>query len=148
MAKQHRPTTENREKVRMLASVGVPTHLIPHALDPNHPMDIATLYKYYDKDIKAGQAETARLVGQNLAQMAMGTGKEAMIAAMFYAKTQMGWREKETSLKIEPTQEFLTVLQKVNKGALIEDGSHGKGKVLEGTPASSPAVLECEESGD
>lgn len=114
MAKQHRPTTENREKIRMLASCGVPIHLIPHALDPNHPMDVSTLYKYYDKDIKAGQAQTAALVGQNIAQMAMGSGKEALVAAIFYAKSQMGWYEKAEHIKIEPTQEFLTVLQKVN----------------------------------
>ena len=139
----HRPTMENRLKIRELAAIGMPIDMIPYALNPDYPMSMATLTKFYDKDIKAGKAQAFINIGSGLYATAQGGGRDALLAAMFFAKTQMGWQERQSNIKIEPTQEFLTVLEKANGITPLEHAQ----PVKESTPHTHPKETPGSDKG-
>ena len=102
MAKQdkrpHAVTKEKQRDILLLASYGV-TH---EAIAQHVGIDKKTLYKYYREDLDNAKLNAHSAVGKFLFEAASGMALEngakhsdCIRAAMFYAKTQMGWKEQE-----------------------------------------------------
>jgi len=92
----HEPTPQTRAEVSALKSFGVPLEDISNYLG----IDRKTLSKYYDSEIKTAQTKADATVAKFLYGAATGralkdgaTHSDCVRAAMFWAKTRMGWRE-------------------------------------------------------
>jgi len=97
-AKPHNPTDETRAAVSALASFGFPQEDIAKYIGISKP----TLAKHYGEELKLSAIKSSKEVGEFLHFMASGralqkgaTYGECSRAAMFWAKTRMGWRETE-----------------------------------------------------
>lgn len=89
----HEPTEVTRGKVQSLAQFGIPQDQIAAAIGVSAP----TLRKHYATELAAGKLAANRQVAQNLfayASGAKGKGPQQVSAAIFWAKTQMGWTER------------------------------------------------------
>ena len=94
----HKPTEETRAQVRALAAFGTDQEHIAKFVGCSHP----TLRKHYPDELKFSAINANAQVGQFLYHMASGnalrdgaTHGECSRAAMFWAKTRMGWRETD-----------------------------------------------------
>lgn len=92
----HNPTDKTRAEVAALASYGVPHDEIGKYIG----IDKKTLYKYYREELDNAHTKANASVGRFLYQAASGQSLEkganhsdCVRAAMFWAKTRMGWRE-------------------------------------------------------
>jgi hypothetical protein len=85
----HRPTDVGRGQVEALAGFGVRHEDIGLVIG----IDDKTLRKWYRHELDAGKAKANAKMAQNIFQKALGTGAQAGTLAIFWAKTQMGWRE-------------------------------------------------------
>jgi hypothetical protein len=92
----HEPTPQTRAEVSALKSFGVPLEDISNYIG----IDRKTLSKYYDSEIKTAQTKADATVAKFLYGAATGralkdgaTHSDCVRAAMFWAKTRMGWRE-------------------------------------------------------
>lgn len=124
MARQsHEPTDETRAQVQALASFGTPQEDIAEFIGISKP----TLAKYYKEELKISSIKANAEVGKFLFNMASGRAQkqgasfaECSRAAMFWAKTRMGWRETN------------------NLDHTSSDGSMTPPKIIEFLPASMP----------
>jgi len=98
----HIPTETTRAEVAALKSFGVPQHDIAAYIG----LTQKTLTKWYKQELNQAKIKADLSVGKFLFQAASGqamenggTYSDSVRAAMFWAKTQMGWRETT-----EPTQ--------------------------------------------
>jgi hypothetical protein len=97
MARQsHKPTDETRAEVKALASFGTTQPDIASYIGISHP----TLRKHYAEELKFSSIKANAAVGKYLFSLASGkairdgaTHSDCKAAAMFWAKTRMGWRE-------------------------------------------------------
>lgn len=89
----HVPTEQSRERVRELAAGGA--RLIDVAID----LDISdqTVLKYYRDDFRRARVKAYARVGRSIYERAIAGESWA---ATLYAKTQMGWSEKN-KLEVE-----------------------------------------------
>lgn len=87
--KKHRPRAEQRDMVKALAGYGVPQADIARLVN----IDPTTLRERYRDELDVGKAMANALVAQNLFQIARGSGREAVTAAMFWLRCQAGWSE-------------------------------------------------------
>jgi hypothetical protein len=94
----HQPTDQTRGEVSALASFGVPQEDIAAYIGISHP----TLRKYYADELKVSSIKANATVGKYLFSLASGqavakgaTHGDCKAAAMFWAKTRMGWRETQ-----------------------------------------------------
>jgi hypothetical protein len=94
--KQHEPTPKTRGEVAALKSFGVPLDEIAVYVG----IDRKTLSKHYKEEIASAQTKANAAVGHFLYGAASGralkdgaTHSDCVRAAMFWAKTRMGWRE-------------------------------------------------------
>jgi hypothetical protein len=92
----HEPTPQTRAEVSALKSFGVPLEDISNYIG----IDRKTLSKHYDSEIKTAQTKADATVAKFLYGAATGralkdgaTHSDCVRAAMFWAKTRMGWRE-------------------------------------------------------
>lgn len=85
---EHKPTSRNRKQAEALAGYGVPQEDIARLLGITEP----TLRKHYRDDLDRGMAKANARIGQSLFRMA-STGN--VTAAIFWAKTRMGWKETQ-----------------------------------------------------
>lgn len=85
------PTDKEREYVKVLASRGVTHEDI--AILIRDGIDADTLKKWFVKELKLGRATANANIGGKLYSKAMGDGKDAATCLIFWAKTQMGWKE-------------------------------------------------------
>jgi hypothetical protein len=88
----HEPDTLERRQVEALAGYGVPETEIAGVLG----IDPKTLRKYYRDELDYGHTKANAKVAENLYRMALGNGREAVTAAIFWLKTRARW--KETSI--------------------------------------------------
>lgn len=94
--KPHKPTDKTRSEVSALASFGVPQEDIAAYIGISKP----TLAKHYADELSFSSIKANATVGKFLFNMASGQAiksgasyGECSRAAMFWAKTRMGWRE-------------------------------------------------------
>jgi hypothetical protein len=93
---KHEPTLQQRAEVSALKSFGVPLDDIAAYIG----IDRKTLSKHYGDEIAAAQIKANATVAKFLYSAASGKALEGgaaysdcVRAAMFWAKTRMGWRE-------------------------------------------------------
>jgi hypothetical protein len=93
---QHEPTPQQRAEVSALKSFGVPLDDIAAYIG----IDRKTLSKHYKAEIETAQIKANANVAKFLYSAASGKAMESgadhadcIRAAMFWAKTRMGWRE-------------------------------------------------------
>ena len=92
----HVPTEKTRAEIVALRSYGVPIKEVAAYIG----IDDKTLYKYYKEELDNSAIKANANVGKFLYQAASGqaltTGasySDCVRAAMFWAKTRMGWKE-------------------------------------------------------
>lgn len=83
------PTKEERKQVEAMAGYGVPHEQIA-VLVGEDGIDADTLKKHFRKELAQGKAKANAKVGQTLFQKATAGDTTA---AIWWSKTQMGWRE-------------------------------------------------------
>jgi hypothetical protein len=84
--KSWEPTDDERKRIRMYAGLGITQEQIGTLIGKN----VDTLRTYCKPDLDAGAAEAKAKVGGAIVKAALNGN---MTAAIFYAKTQMGWKE-------------------------------------------------------
>jgi hypothetical protein len=87
----HRPTEVTRGQVEALAGFGVCHEEIGLVIG----IDDKTLRKWYRHELDTGKAKANAKMAQNIFQKALGNGPQSGTLAIFWAKTQMGWKERE-----------------------------------------------------
>ena len=92
----HQPTDKTRAEIIALRSYGVPIKEVAAYIG----IDDKTLYKYYKDELENSATKANANVGKFLYQAASGqalttgaTHSDCVRAAMFWAKTRMGWKE-------------------------------------------------------
>ena len=102
----HQPTDKTRAEIIALRSYGVPIKEVAAYIG----IDDKTLYKYYRQELENSAIKANANVGKFLYQAASGqalttgaTYSDCVRAAMFWAKTRMGW--KETNVQEEENKE-------------------------------------------
>lgn len=83
------PTDARRELVSALAACGVRQEIIASRIG----IDPKTLRRSFRRELKEGKQDACAVVAESLFRMATGTGRGAVAAAIFWLKTQAGWRE-------------------------------------------------------
>jgi len=83
------PTDEERKQVEAMSGYGVPFASIAALIRGG--IDEDTLNKHFGKELAQGKARAMAKVGQSLFQKA--TSGEDTTAAIWYTKTQMGWKD-------------------------------------------------------
>lgn len=94
MSAKHQPTSEQRATVQSLAQFGIPQAQIAAHVGISEP----TLRAHYRAELDAGALAANVKVATNLfniATGAKGSPKEQTTAAIFWAKTRMGWKETQ-----------------------------------------------------
>ena len=94
----HAPSEKTRAEVSALCSYGIPQDEIAAYVG----IDAKTLRKYYREELDTAHVKAHAAVGRFLYQNASGqtlkagaTYSDCVRAAMFWAKTRMGWRETQ-----------------------------------------------------
>jgi len=85
----HKPTPELRRQVETMAGYGIPAADICLSVGVS-PM---TLRKHYRHELDIGHVKANSAVAQSLFKKATGDGAQCVTAAIFWAKTRMGWHE-------------------------------------------------------
>ena len=92
----HQPTDKTRAEIVALRSYGVPIKEVAAYIG----IDDKTMYKYYRPELEQSAMKANANVGKFLYQAASGqalttgaTYSDCVRAAMFWAKTRMGWKE-------------------------------------------------------
>lgn len=104
--KPFQPTDADRRLVASLAGFGAPhEYIASQVINPQtgKPLTAKTLRAHFRAELDTAKDKTNALVAQALFKQATGTGKGAVTAAIFWLKTQAGW--KETPKRIELTGE-------------------------------------------
>ena len=83
------PTDDERKQVEAMAGYGVPFASIAALIQGG--IDEDTLNKHFCTELRQGKAKAQAKVGQTLWQRA--TSGEDTTAAIWYSKTQMGWKD-------------------------------------------------------
>ena len=101
---QHEPTDKTRAEVSALYSFGITQEEIAKYIG----IDPKTLHLHYREELDSAHVKANAKVGQFLFQNASGstlkdgaTHSDCVRAAMFWAKTRMGWREKDDSTQVQ-----------------------------------------------
>jgi hypothetical protein len=84
-----KPTDEERKQVGQMVAVGIPQEQI--AMVVRDGIDADTLAKHFKKEIRESKILANAKVGGTLFNKIMNGDTSA---AIFWAKTQMGWKEK------------------------------------------------------
>jgi len=91
MTKPFKPTEKDRKQVSSMAAFGTPQENIARV------MGIApkTLRLHFRDELDNGSTIADAAVAQSLYNKAIGNGPQAVTACIFWAKTRMGWKEKQ-----------------------------------------------------
>lgn len=85
----HQPTQSQRRMVEAMAGYGIPHPDIGIVIGIAHD----TLVKYYPEELARGHVVANTSVARNLHQIALGSGREAVTACIFWLKCRAGWNE-------------------------------------------------------
>jgi hypothetical protein len=90
------PTENQRVTVSIMSACGTPqSEICKHIISPatGKKIDPKTLRKFFAAEIKQGKEIANSMVAQSLFKKATGKGQGAVTAAIFWLKTQAGWKE-------------------------------------------------------
>ena len=113
----HVPTDDIRKKVDAMAGYGVPHDLIARVLNMSTP----TLVKYYKEELETAHVRANTAVAQALFKKAIGDGPQSVTAAIFWAKTRMGWKEPASEYENDAA-----VGKKARQAILARKAAHDK----------------------
>ncbi len=102
----HKPTLKDRRAVEMMSAAGIPQPQICGVIGISKP----TLRKHYADQLAFGPARANSKVASRLFSYAtgkIGTSREQLTAAMFWAKTRMRWQETQHLRHAGPRGEAL-----------------------------------------
>jgi hypothetical protein len=85
----YQPDDTARRQVEAMAGYGVPEADIARVLG----IDPKTLRKHYRNELDLAHVKANSAVAQSLFRKATGDGPQSVTAAIFWAKTRMGWKE-------------------------------------------------------
>ncbi|PBC00883.1 hypothetical protein [Mesorhizobium sp. WSM3860] len=129
----HKPDDASRRQVEALAGYGVPETGIADMVG----IDPKTLRKHYRKELRIGHTKANSAVAQSLFRKATGEGHQSVTAAIFWAKTRMGWKETVVNEQAgEPIQTITRViidapdrqrLKATDSPAALKGPAHGSG---------------------
>jgi len=85
----HQPDPALRRQVEAMAGYGIPELGIAKVIG----VDPKTLRKHYRSELDLGHLKANSAVAQSLFKKATGDGPQSVTAAIFWAKTRMGWKE-------------------------------------------------------
>ena len=85
----HIPSESQRRQVEALAGFGIQETEIAGLIG----CDPKTLRKHYRDELDHGHTKANAKVAENLFRMALGQGREAVSAAIFWLKTRARWKE-------------------------------------------------------
>ncbi len=83
------PDPVHHQKVEAMAGYGVPEADIARVLE----IDPDLLRDLYAKELEGGHVKANARVAESLYRKALGEGREAVTAAIFWLKTRAGWKE-------------------------------------------------------
>lgn len=95
-------------KVEAMAGFGLPAADIALVL----AMDLDELQLIYQRELETGTIKTNLRVAERLYQQALGDGRQAVTAAIFWLKTRARWKEtqsEEQASTLTPTINFNVV---------------------------------------
>lgn len=101
--KPFEPTEKQRITVAAMAACGMPQDMICSKIknpQTGKSVDMKTLRAAFRAELKEAKALANAMVAQSLFQHAMGKGREAVTAGIFWMKCQAGWKEAQ---KVELT---------------------------------------------
>lgn len=84
----HKPTEQQRRAVEAMSGYGVTREAIAAVVGVHYN----TLAKHYATELEVGRGKAMAKVAQNLFQIATGTGRDSVTAAIFYLKCRAGWK--------------------------------------------------------
>lgn len=87
--RSHKATHDSRRQVEAMAGYGMPEASIATAIG----IDAKTLRKHYRQELDLGHIKANSAVAQSLFRKATGDGPQSVTAAIFWAKTRLGWKE-------------------------------------------------------
>lgn len=97
--KKFKPDEKQRLTVSVMAACGMPHAEIARQIinpDTGLPISEPTLRSAFREDLDVGKERANALVAQSLFKKAtQGTGAGAVTAAIFWLKTQAGWKEQQ-----------------------------------------------------
>jgi hypothetical protein len=85
------PTDAHRKQVEAMSAYGIPQADIARVVGVSVP----TLTTYFREEIDTGSTKAHAKVAESLFKKATGDGPQAVTAAIFWAKTRMGWSERQ-----------------------------------------------------
>ena len=85
----HKPAEQTRRTVETMSGLGVPHEDIGLSIGVSD----VTLRKHYRAELDTGRIKANSAVAQSLYKKAIGDGQSAAVCAIFWAKTQMGWKD-------------------------------------------------------
>lgn len=119
MPKVVNKTKETSNMVRHLSGLGIPQEQICSILNISKP----SLYKYYGDEIINGKAHANAKVAECLFNIATGNSNRAVVACMFWLKTQCNWTEKqvlEVADATENTDKFRELARAIQRTRLTD----------------------------
>lgn len=90
---EFKPTKDQRTLVGIMAGCGFKHELIAERVG----IDDKTLRKHFRAELDEGKANANAIVAQSLFKKATGDGSQSVTAAIFWMKTQAGWKETSVS---------------------------------------------------
>jgi hypothetical protein len=96
VAKKYVPTEAHRELVKAMTAIGTPQDDIALCVG----LTGKTLRKHYAEEIKLGMIRANAAVGGALFNLATKPGTGQATAAIFWAKTRMGWKEPAQGIEL------------------------------------------------
>ena len=96
----HKPDPVSRRQVEAMAAYGIPEADIATVIE----IDPKTLRRHYRRELDTGHIKANTKVAENLYRKAIGEGREAVTAAIFWLKTRARWRE---TIETEVTHRYV-----------------------------------------
>ncbi len=87
---KHEPTGKTRAEVESMAGFGIPEERIAKVIGISR----STLRRWYKVELELGSTKASAMVIGNLFKQATKDHPSSIPAAIFWAKTREGWREK------------------------------------------------------
>ena len=120
--KPFKPTDDERKMVSQMAAVGIPHEQI--AAVTRDGIDADTLKKYFTKELREARIKANAKIGGALYNRAINGDTTA---AIFWAKTQMGWRETQNLSVSDPDGNPLPVTRIELVAPTIKNDDHSSG---------------------
>ncbi|MGK2829230.1 hypothetical protein ACSI5F_03875 [Ralstonia pseudosolanacearum] len=121
------PTEADRKLVSSLAGYGAPHEYIAGCItnpQTGQPLNEKSLRKYFRVELDSGKHRANTMVTQSLFRHATGNGRSAVVACIFWLKTQAGWKEPAQGIELTgkeggPVEQRTTVVDEEKVAAIV-----------------------------